>query len=165
MKLTLTIDDAHAPLLIQLLATLLAKSSPVEATTDPAPGHPELPLMPATAPEPVAVQCGKTQTVEEWAEANAAPPPPAAVLPDPFDIKIMPEPLDFTRRELPLPEEFINIQAPPIPCGKSGWIYRGTFSNQDYPAPDRIVMFYDPNDGQWRKTSRFSCDFHHIEAV
>lgn len=44
MKLTLHIDDNHAPLLIQLLGTLLAKSSPVEGNEDPAPGHPELPL-------------------------------------------------------------------------------------------------------------------------
>jgi hypothetical protein len=31
-------------MLIQLLGTLLAKTSPVEANPDPAPGHPELPL-------------------------------------------------------------------------------------------------------------------------
>jgi hypothetical protein len=44
MKITLHIADEHAPMLIQLLGTLLAKTSPVEANPDPAPGHPELPL-------------------------------------------------------------------------------------------------------------------------
>jgi hypothetical protein len=44
MKITLNIDDGHAPVFIQLLAELIAKASPVEAPADPAPGHPELPL-------------------------------------------------------------------------------------------------------------------------
>lgn len=113
-----------------------AKAYGVEATTDPAPGHPELPLMPSA-------------------------PPPAAVLPDPE-----PEPLDFTRRVLPLPAE-LSGTLPPVPEGKEGWVYRGTFGgNDDYPAPDRIVMFFDPATcSKWHQTSHFSCNVHHIEAV
>jgi len=43
MKLTIEIPDAHTGAILEFVSALVAKSIPVEATTDPAPGHPELP--------------------------------------------------------------------------------------------------------------------------
>lgn len=116
MKLTIVIPDAHAGDLIQFIAGLTAK--PVEVTTDPAPGHPELPLVPAE---------------------------------------------DITRRDLPFPN---GLTPPPLPKGKTRWIYRGRgFGYEGIPVGDRVV-FYDSGEGRWHDTDRFSCDFiHHIEAV
>jgi len=81
MKITVEIPDAHAGDLFQFLASLSAR--PVEASTDPAPGHPELPLMLGTPDdegdlrwsvageleEPVraATQTGRTHALAEWA--------------------------------------------------------------------------------------------------
>ncbi len=62
MKMTIEIPDAHTGAILEFVSALVAKSLPVEATTDPAPGHPELPLMTA------AVQMGKTESLAAWAE-------------------------------------------------------------------------------------------------
>lgn len=43
MKLTIEIHDAHTGAILEFVSALVAKSITVEATTDHAPGHPELP--------------------------------------------------------------------------------------------------------------------------
>jgi len=60
MKITLSINNDHAPTLIQLLAKLLAKSETATEHADPAPGHPELPLAIAeTTRQPIEPEAGK----------------------------------------------------------------------------------------------------------
>ena len=55
MKITIEIPDAHTGSLLEFLAALSAQSSPVEAVTDPAPGHPELALAGVDAADPIKV--------------------------------------------------------------------------------------------------------------
>lgn len=143
MKVTLHIDDGHAPALIQLLAALLDKATalPVEGTTDPAPGHPELPL--------------EANRTEPWDEE-----PPAGT----YDGN------DRTRQRIPWPSHLAS--PPPLPSGKLYWIYRGRFSDEDFATdkgtpiyPDREIRYWSEPHGEWLHTASFSGDMPHIEAV
>ncbi len=53
MKLTIEIPDAHTGDLLQFLASIASRT--VEAPVDPAPGHPEIPLIDAADPLKVAM--------------------------------------------------------------------------------------------------------------
>ena len=170
MKLTIEIPDAHAGAVLEYVAGLLAKTQPVEATTDPAPGHPELPLM-AGDPEdegnihwaPVealdeglhraATQMGKTETLSEWAEATVAE----------IEQSTPPDAEDLTLRDLPFPD---GVVPPPLPEGKTRWIYRGNgFGDPGIPCGSRHVMWLSSR-GKWIPASEFSlATIHHIEAV
>ena len=164
MKLTLHIDEGHAPALIQLLAGLLAKATsiPVEATTDPAPGHPELALqvrgfldeghkLGLTVPESLAVPRVKPTIVDGVTGL------PSSYLNDgTFDAN------DPTRQRLPWPADLPC--PPPIPHGKMHWVYRGLFEGVEHNAgSDREVLYWDGE--KWSVTLSFSGPFHHIEAV
>lgn len=67
--------------------------------------------------------------------------------------------------ELPFPEGLPEL--PPLPAGKTRWVYRGTFSGV-YPdcaltCIGRHIAYWDGD--QWCKTDNFSTLFHHIEAI
>jgi len=109
----------------------------------------------------VAIQGGKTQTVQEWCDANILPATVAAA--DPLKVA-MDDPVeaeDPTRRELPwgdLPEP------PPLPEGKTRWVNRGEFLKYNISATGRKVAFLDA-EGTWRETFNFSTILPHIEAI
>ena len=71
---------------------------------------------------------------------------------------------DPTMRDLPFPE---GVVPPPLPEGKTRWIYRGTFLSEDtfYVEPPRHVEYFSGNEKRWHLTCHFSTDLHHIEAV
>lgn len=133
MKLTIEIPDAHAGDVLTYVAALLAKSIPVAESTDPAPGHPELPLMPT-------------------------PQPPANVLPEPE-----PEPPDFTKRDLPMPDDIPEL--PPLPEGKARWVNRGRFRGKSIESAIGSEIRYLSTGYDWQPTYHFSCDVIHIEAI
>ena len=72
--------------------------------------------------------------------------------------------IDPTMRDLPFPE---GIVPPPLPKGKTRWIYRGKFLSEDtfYVDPPRHVEYFSGNEKRWHLTCHFSTDLHHIEAV
>lgn len=72
--------------------------------------------------------------------------------------------IDATMRDLPFPDGLIP---PPLPEGKTRWIYRGTFMGDDsfYFDPPRHVEYFSRHEKRWHLTSHFSTSFHHIEAV
>ena len=72
--------------------------------------------------------------------------------------------IDPTMRDLPFPD---GIIPPPLPEGKTRWIYRGTFLGEDtfYVEPPRHVEYFVPNEKRWHVTRYFSTELHHIEAV
>lgn len=147
MQITLHIADQHAHELVSLLATLLAKPSHVEDIADPAPGHPELSLNDM-------IDAAQAKADALTARLDAALEPS-----DPFATELD----DGTHRDLPFPE---GIVPPPLPEGKTRWIYRGG----DFPDGDgisangRLVLFVDCN-GVWHFAHGFSYAVHHIEAV
>lgn len=70
--------------------------------------------------------------------------------------------IDPTMRDLPFPD---GVIPPPLPEGKTRWIYRGTFDFQNtYPCGLRYVL-YSGNGKRWHLTPHFSSSLHHIEAV
>lgn len=72
MKLTIEIPDAHTGDVLTFVAALLAKSTAVEAPADPAPGHPELPLMAGDIDEEGDIRWGVVGDLKDTPEA--APP-------------------------------------------------------------------------------------------
>ena len=156
MKLTLHIDDAHAPAIIQLLATLIAQTSPVEAPVDPAPGHPELPLESIAARTPkvhfqeLPVIEGEGPAIELACKRSAIHEQPEADE-------------DPTRRELPMPDSLPEF--PALPHGKTRWVYRGTFGGECHNAGMEREVRYRSAAGRWSPTCTFSGYLHHIEAV
>ena len=72
--------------------------------------------------------------------------------------------IDPTMRDLPFPDGLIP---PPLPEGKTRWIYRGTFLEDDafYAEPPRHVEYFSRNEKRWYATTLFSTTLHHIEAV
>jgi hypothetical protein len=89
MKLTIEIPDARTGDVLQFLAGLIPAT--VEATADPAPGHPELPL----------VTCATEDDGDlRWCVAGELDDPTAA---DPLKV-VMDDPVEDTRpRVIPLP--------------------------------------------------------------
>jgi len=67
---------------------------------------------------------------------------------------------DPTMRELPWNPEW--PEPPPLPEGKTRWVYRGSDWNGVTWAKDRHIRYYA--DG-WNLTISFSGYFPHIEAV
>jgi len=72
--------------------------------------------------------------------------------------------IDHTMRDLPFPD---GVIPPPLPEGKTRWIYRGTFPDADafYVEPSRHIEYFCDHDNQWHLTCHFSTSLHHIEAV
>lgn len=72
--------------------------------------------------------------------------------------------LGITMRDLPFPEGLIP---PPLPEGKTRWVYRGTFLGDDtfYAELPRHVEYFVPDEKRWHATRYFSTELHHIEAV
>ena len=65
------------------------------------------------------------------------------------------------QRDLPIPPEWT---LPSIPEGYDRWVYRGTFEDISIDAADRHVL-YSFGGTNWQKTSYFSGNLHHIEAI
>jgi len=72
--------------------------------------------------------------------------------------------IDPTMRDLPFPD---GIVPPPLPEGRTRWIYRGTFLEDDafYVERPRHIEYFCRNEKRWHLTSHFSTTLHHIEAV
>jgi hypothetical protein len=72
--------------------------------------------------------------------------------------------IDPTMRDLPFPD---GVIPPPLPEGKTRWIYRGTFMADDafYVDPPRHIEYFSRHEKRWCITCHFSTDLHHIEAV
>lgn len=68
--------------------------------------------------------------------------------------------LDATMLDLPFPEWVVP---PPLPEGKTKWIYRGTFEGGMSRHSGRHIMVMYAEG--WHSTTLFSGDLHHIEAV
>lgn len=134
MKLTLDIPTERTAEVLRFLAALMPASE--EPQADPAPGHPESPVV-------------------RLAVDPAAADPFKVAMDDPVEAE------DPTRRELPwgdLPEP------PPLPEGKTRWVNRGKFLEHDIPATGRKVAFLD-YEGTWRECFNFSTILPHIEAI
>lgn len=122
-------------------------AAPVEAVTDPAPGHPELPLdeLPQPrVPQPTAGLSPEAAKAIQAATDEAADP---------------------TRRDMPFPD---GVVPPPLPEGKTRWIYRGNDlpDTGKFLVGDRCVRWLDDTVGEWKHTATFSIEgVHHIEAV
>lgn len=161
MKITLHIDDQHAHELVSLLANIIAKSSAVEDIADPAPGHPELSLN-----DMIDAAQAKTDSLTERLDALIEKFSVALDLTDPFatELEDSTPADDGTRRDLPFPD---GIIPPPLPEGKTRWIYRGTFMEDDafYVERPRHIEYFCRNEKRWHLTSHFSTTLHHIEAV
>jgi len=71
---------------------------------------------------------------------------------------------DPTMRDLPFPD---GVIPPPLPEGKTRWIYRGTFLEDDafYVERPRHIEYFSRNEKRWHLTCHFSTSLHHIEAV
>jgi hypothetical protein len=70
--------------------------------------------------------------------------------------------IDPTMRDLPFPD---GVIPPPLPDGKTRWIYRGMPSgNPIYVKKPRHVLF-SRSGNHWMQTDYFSESLHHIEAV
>jgi len=70
--------------------------------------------------------------------------------------------IDLTMRDLPFPD---GVIPPPLPEGKTRWIYRGTFEGGD-EHPCRLRHVYYSRFGEnWMRAYNFSTHAHHIEAV
>ena len=70
--------------------------------------------------------------------------------------------IDPTLRDLPFPD---GVIPPPLPEGKTRWIYRGTFDlSIDHPCGPRYVR-YSIGGTTWMIAFNFSTHAHHIEAV
>ena len=70
--------------------------------------------------------------------------------------------IDPTLRDLPFPE---GVIPPPLPEGKTRWIYRGTFDFiETLPCGPRYVR-YSIEGIRWMIAFNFSTHAHHIEAV
>ena len=70
---------------------------------------------------------------------------------------------DPTKRELPWPAEF--PEPPPLPEGKTRWVYRGTFDRMAFRVTKRRAVFCKSNTNEWFRIFSFSADFPHIEAI
>lgn len=146
MKITVEIPDAHAGDLFQFLASLSAK--PMEPSTDPAPGHPELPLeSPAVVMPPMKNPSG----ADPLLVATDDPVEPAA-------------PEDPTMRVVEIPAEMHPL--PDLPEGYSRWVGRGCGWPEAIAAGNRVVRWFRWSTNEWQPTSTFSAHTcFHIEAV
>jgi len=72
--------------------------------------------------------------------------------------------IDPTMRDLPFPD---GVIPPPLPEGKTRWIYRGTFMEDDafYVERPRHIEYFCEHESRWHLTCHFSTTLHHIEAV
>lgn len=70
--------------------------------------------------------------------------------------------IDPTMRDLPFPE---GIVPPPLPEGKTRWVYRGDDWRVAVKADWETRYVLHLSAGNWKRTSYFSFNFHHIEAV
>lgn len=184
MKLTLEIPNEHAPALLALLSDLMPVR--LETQADPAEGHPELPLMPATPSNDLAAKWiaagGDVPPTPEQLAAMASTPEP-----DPWDLPPYTdaEPAgfaagtngklevialdennpDMTQRVLSWPQELLSVALPEHPEGKTRWVYRGTFNTYKFQTGGREVFYFSAGDSRWIPTTYFSGFFHHIEAI
>lgn len=70
--------------------------------------------------------------------------------------------IDPTMRDLPFPD---GVIPPPLPEGKTRWIYRGTsMENPIYIEKNRYVL-YSIGGTRWMQTDYFFESLHNIEAV
>lgn len=157
MKLTIEIQDGHAPELLQFLASLHADlTADGDTRWGPVWTGPE-----GTEPEPVAdtdpfaadpLKVAMNDPVEEITEPSLSQQAAAdlrAALDDP------------TQRDLPFPDGLPEL--PPLPEGKTRWVHRGRFSGLDIETGDRIVYYADSE--RFIQTCRFSTCLHHVEAI
>jgi hypothetical protein len=155
--LSIHVYDSTTPSEFDALIELLAGMKSRHAATDPAPGHPELPL-PASLTGLVNQPAKKFHFLDETdtrLPKIAAADPLKVAMDDPVESE------DPTRREFPwgdLPEP------PPLPEGKTRWVNRGEFLKYDISANGRKVAFLDA-EGTWRETFNFSTILPHIEAI
>lgn len=161
MKLTLEIPNEHAPALLALLSDLMPVR--LEPQADPAEGHPELPLMPATqgndlAAKWIAAGGDVPPTPEQLAAMSRLPDEDPALA----DVRWQATP-DPTQRVLNWPQELLSIAPPELPEGKTKWVYRGTFSGDRIEVNGRAVFYHDTV--KWCPTCHFSTIFHHVEAI
>lgn len=148
MKITLDIPNEHAPRLLALLSDLMPVR--LEPQADPAEGHPELPL---------------DDESEAIAETRWAPIEGIDAA-DPMKVEMEPAaPVRDGDAELPFPEGFPEL--PPLPEGKTRWVYRGTFSHvcksEEVTYLNRVIKYWDGLE--WCVTQTFTTYFHHIEAI
>lgn len=161
MKLTLEIPQEHTGQVLAMLATLM-KPSTVEAQPDPAEGHPELPLMPVemSVEEWVA---SRLPTLDDESEEIAETRWAVAGIDAADPLKVEMEPCEA---ELPFPEDFPEL--PPLPEGKTRWVYRGTFPekepNTETMHKNRCIK-YRSCFGDWHDTETFDGLMPHIEAL
>jgi len=70
--------------------------------------------------------------------------------------------IDPTMRDLPFPD---GVIPPPLPEGKTRWVYRGAFNgDESYPCKSHHV-YYSRFGMDWMRAYNFSTHAHHIEAV
>ena len=69
---------------------------------------------------------------------------------------------DPTMRDLPFPK---GVIPPPLPEGKTRWIYRGTHIGNPIYVKKNRHMLYSIGGKQWMQTNYVSAYLHHIEAV
>lgn len=195
MKLKLDIPDELAPAILGHLARIIRLLEPqsVEADTDPAPGHPELPLddpseadtvwglveqyRPLEAGEIIAAGDECEYLPDKWLPVTNAIgidyrpntrgdhlPIRRKLTPPPTEQPRVPE-VEPDQRDLPWPADF--PPPPPIPDGKTKLVYRGTFDGWCIPAPGRCIWFLckATATARWEVADEFSHDLHHIEAI
>lgn len=80
------------------------------------------------------------------------PEPPAAV-----------EPLDPTRRVVPIPEEMLPL--PPVPEGYDRWVGRGRFPETIFEGDGRVIQFWGTSSSIWIACDTFDSNYFHIEAI
>lgn len=183
MKLTLEIPNEHAPALLALLSDLMPVR--LEPQADPAEGHPELPLMPATqgndlaakwiaaggdvppTPEQLAAMSRLPDEDPTLADVRWQATPEATPEPEPWDAWDAAEAAkDQTQRVLQFPDHLTVIALPELPEDKTEWVYRGTFGGQKYDAEDdRVIFYYCTARENWIRTYDFSTTLHHVEAI
>jgi len=69
---------------------------------------------------------------------------------------------DPTMRDLPFPD---GVIPPPLPEGKTRWIYRGMHAGNPIYIKKNRHVFYSVGGTRWMQTDYFSESLHHIEAV
>lgn len=70
--------------------------------------------------------------------------------------------IDPTMRDLPFPD---GVIPPPLPEGKTRWIYRGTSMGNPIYIKKSRHMLYSVSGTRWMQTDYFSEALHHIEAI
>ena len=69
---------------------------------------------------------------------------------------------DPTMRDLPFPD---GVIPPPLPDGKTRWIYRGVFNGDESYRCKSHYVYYSRFGMDWTRAYNFSTHAHHIEAV